>query len=543
MFRSNVLVIGSLLGCLMSCGHANAQATPRLPGEIVSTMGYDPKTLDPAKVDDQESELIRYLTAGVLVHLNRVTLQIEPALAESWTISGDGKQISFHLRDKLQFSNGATLIASDVVASIQRVLLKATAAPVGDEFVSPEAVVVNAPDQRTITVRLPVRVTGLARIFEEIAIEPGGHPTEGQVTAGPFVVADYRRGQYIRMRRNTYFYAQDAQGRRLPYASGVRLDILSNREQEITLFRRGEYDLIDHLQPDYVAFLEQRAPGSARDMGASLNTEQLWFNQAPGAPIASWEKQWFQTPAFRLAVSKAIHRADLARLAYNGHATPAYSFVSPSNSVWYNKNLHVPQEDLASAKGDLAQAGFRLNGTTLTDARGHAVSFSLLTNTGNAARSRMAVLIQQDLKALGMDVKVVSLDFPALIDRLLHTQNYEACLLGLEDVDSDPNAMMNVWLSSSPNHQWNPSESVPATSWEAEMDALMHQQATALRQDERKKAVDRLQQIVADQQPFIFLVYPNALYAISTRIDGAQPSVLPLGMLWNVEHLRLRGQS
>ena len=58
---------------------------------------------------------------------------------------------------------------------------------------------------------------------------------------------------------------------------------------------------------------------------------------------------------------------------------------------------------------------------------------------------------------------------------------------------------------------------------------------------ERKQAVDRVQQIVADQQPFIYLVYPNALYAVSPRLQGVQPAVLEPGLVWNVESLRLGG--
>jgi peptide/nickel transport system substrate-binding protein len=196
---------------------------------------------------------------------------------------------------------------------------------------------------------------------------------------------------------------------------------------------------------------------------------------------------------------------------------------------------------LSAAKAALATAGFRLNGSLLEDAAGHAVKFSILTNQGNAARFKMATLIQEDLKAIGIQVTVVALDFPALIERLMHTQDYEACLLGLENVDPDPNAMMNVWLSSSPNHQWNPSEKTPATAWEAEIDRAMNLQASSLKDAERKQAVDRVQQIVADEQPFIYLVYPNALYAVSAKLEGVQPAVLEPGLVWNVERLRLGG--
>jgi peptide/nickel transport system substrate-binding protein len=151
----------------------------------------------------------------------------------------------------------------------------------------------------------------------------------------------------------------------------------------------------------------------------------------------------------------------------------------------------------------------------------------------------MATLIQEDLSALGMQVNVVTLDFPSLIERLMHSQDYEACLLGLENVDPDPNSVMNVWLSSSPNHQWNPSQKTPSTPWEAEIDRLMNLQASTSDPVRRKQAVDRVQQIVAEQQPFIYLVYPNALVAVSPRLQGAKPAVLEPRTEWNVETLRV----
>ncbi len=482
--------------------------------------------------------MVRYLTAGVLVRFNRYTQKVEPQLAESWTLSPDGRTLTFKLRPGLQFSDGSSLTAKDAVWSIQRVLLPSTAAPAAAEFLAPAEVTVKAVGDRTVVVHLPKQVIGVDKFFDEIAIEPFQRQAQGRVTSGPFVVADYRRSQFVRLRRNPHYFRRDPSGMPLPYAAAVRLDILDNAEQETRLFQRGEYDLIQGIAPDYFELLKRKAPSSVRDLGPSLNTEQLWFNQSPAAPLPDWEKRWFQNQAFRVAVSRAIHRSDLARIAYAGHATPAYTFISPANQAWYNRSVSSPREDLAAARASLAGAGFHLSGTVLKDASGHAVRFSILTNAGNAARMKMATLIQQDLAAVGMQVTVVALDFPALIERMMHTQNYESCLLGLENVDPDPNAMMNIWLSSSPNHQWNPSEKTPATAWEAEIDRAMHRQASSFKPAERKQAIDRVQQIVADQQPFVYLVYPNVLYAISPKLQGVQPALLQPGLVWNVERLR-----
>lgn len=539
--RSRILVAFSLALAALGAQICCAQAAARLPGELAWTIGSDPKTFDPAQVDDEWSELVRYLTGGVLLRFNRLTQTVEPQLAQSWTLSPDGKTITFKLRAGLRFSDGGALTSKDAAWSIRRVLLPATHAPVADEFLSPGAVTVDTPDSRTVVVHLPSRVIGIGKVFDEIAIEPADHPSQGRVTAGPFVVAEYRRLQYVRLRRNPYYWGKDAAGHSLPYATGIRLDILQDPELQVRGFLRGDYDLIDYLPPDYFALLKQREPSAVRDLGPSLNTEQLWFNQSPASPLPGWEKAWFQSQAFRVAVSQAIHRDDLARIAYDGHATPAYTFISPANVVWYDRAISAPHTNVAAARAGLAAAGFHLRGNQLTDAAGHPVKFSILTNAGNAARLKMATLIQQDLGALGMQVTVVTLDFPALIERLMHTQDYEACLLGLVNVDPDPNTVMNIWLSSSPNHQWNPSEKTPATPWEAEIDRLMKRQAASLKQAERTSAIDRVQQIVADEQPFIYLVYPNVLFAVSPRLQGVRPAVLEPRLAWNVEELRREG--
>ena len=541
--RSARAMAGLLLAMLAATGARNcvAQAATRLPGELAWTIGYDPKTFDPAKVDDIDSETVRYLTAGVLLRFNRLTQKVEPELAESWSVSADGKTVTFRLRTGLRFSDGSALTARDAAWSIERVLHMGDAAPASAEFVAPSGVRVEAPDARTVIVQLPQRVVGIGKVFDEIAIEPAGRPSEGRVTSGPFFVAEYQRSQYVRLRRNPYYELRDANGAALPRASGVLLDIVENPEEQIRLFLRGEIDAIGQLPPQYYEMLQQRDPGAVRDLGPSLNTEQMWFNQAPGAPLPAWEKAWFRSQAFRVAVSQAIHRDDIARVVYLGHATPAYSFISPANSVWYNRSLTAPRSDVAAARAGLLRAGFRMQGTQLVDAGGHPVKFSILTNAGNDERLKMATLIQQDLAAVGMQVNVVTLDFPALIERLMHTQDYEACLLGLENVDADPDEMMNIWLSSSPNHQWDPSEKTPATPWEAEIDKEMKLQATSRSDAVRKAAVDRVQQIVADEEPFIYLVYPNVLVGISPRLGGAQPAVLEPELWWNVEELHLRG--
>ena len=168
---------------------------------------------------------------------------------------------------------------------------------------------------------------------------------------------------------------------------------------------------------------------------------------------------------------------------------------------------------------------------------GHPVEFSLITNAGNEARERMAAMIQQDLGQLGIRLNVVTLDFPSLIERITRTFDYEACLLGLTNMDLDPDSQMNIWLSSASNHQWNPNQKSPATEWEAEIDRLMRAQASETDVKKRKAYFDRVQEIAWEEQPFLYLVNRDSLSAFSPSLRNVTPVVLDPQDLWNVERL------
>ncbi len=213
------------------------------------------------------------------------------------------------------------------------------------------------------------------------------------------------------------------------------------------------------------------------------------------------------------------------------------------NQFWFDSSLSVPKYDSAGALRLLARAGFRLENGTLRDSSDNGVEFTVITNAGNKSREQMLTMIQQDLSQIGIKVNLVTLDFPSLIERMTRTYDYEACLLGLVNTDLDPNGQMNVWLSSAENHQWNPKQAKPATVWEAELDRLMRAQSSATSDKKRKSDFDRVQQIVAEQQPFIYLVNKDAMSAISPAVMGSSPSVLDPHTFWNAELLRLGADS
>ena len=149
----------------------------------------------------------------------------------------------------------------------------------------------------------------------------------------------------------------------------------------------------------------------------------------------------------------------------------------------------------------------------------------------------MAALIQEDLRALGMTVQVAPLELRSLSDRIGRSFDYDAAILSLSSPDADPNADINVWLSSGGAHLWHPNQKAPSTPWEAEIDNLMRRQAVARDPVLRKKLFDRVQEIFAAQLPMIPLVSPSVLAGARKGLENFRPAVLEHSTLWNVEEL------
>lgn len=505
-------------------------------GELRACLRSQPKTFDPALVADDASETIRYLTGGVLIRVNRVTQALEPELALSWQVSGVGRIIRFRLREGVAFSDGAPFTAADVAFTFQKLMSPEVHSPTADSFRSaPGAVRSTVEGEHQISLTFPAPIAGIERLFDQVAIV---HPGSNAVL-GPFRVADTEAGIYIRLVRNPHYWKKDALGHRLPYLDSIRLDIQQNRQLELLRLERHQLDLVSSLDPEQFQELSAALPGWARDAGPALEPEVLWFNQVERAPIAEYRKAWFRSRNFRRAISEAINRDDLCRLIFRGHARPAPGPVSPTNKFWFNAKLKPHPHDPVSAARRLAQDGFHKDGESVRDREGHLVEFSLITNSGNRARERMAALIQSDLRAIGIRLNVVTLDFPSLIERITQSFDYDAALLGMINTDLDPNSQMNAWLSSADQHQWNPNQKTPATPWEAEIDRLMRLQASTLESEKRKTYFDRVQEIAWEQEPFVYLLYKDTLVAVSPALRNVRPSVLRPELLWNVEWLWL----
>jgi peptide/nickel transport system substrate-binding protein len=313
-------------------------------------------------------------------------------------------------------------------------------------------------------------------------------------------------------------------------------------------FEAGETDMVSRHSSENYALLrkeQSRSGWQLSDLGPSLEYNFLLFNLNPidaGKMNEIARKQaWFRDLKFRQAVSAAVDRDSIVRLVYGARGTALWGNVGPGNKLWMNQSIPHPQRSMEAARQLLKSAGFFWNDSgQLLDSSGKPVEFTIVTSSSNTQRMKMATLIQDDLSHLGIQVHVVPLDFRAMLDRVFQSFDYEAAIMGLGGGDPDPNPEMNVWLSNGATHLWHLNETQPATDWEREIDTLMQQQMVTLDYGKRKKLYDRVQQIIAENVPFVFLATPDVLVGAKSQIGNFHPAVLDHYTLWNADQLYLR---
>ena len=347
---------------------AETGAAPRPGGRLVAALRGEPQTLNPVTAVDRPSLLVVHRLMADLLHINRETQKAEPALADSWTVSDDGLTYHLELRRDVRFSDGEPFDADDVLFSFRvyldeqlpfggRALLH-----VGDRPIEPRRI-----DSHTVEFTFAEPAAAGLRIFDDVAILPqhllaepyeqgrlaevwGPGTPPGEIAGlGPFRLREYRSGERLVLERNPHYWKVDAAGQRLPYLDELVLLFVASEDAQVIRFKAGETDVIERISPSNFSELERAgadASYAVRDLGAGLTYVFLVFNQNDGPDGQSPDRQrrqtWFKQPGFRQAVSAAIDRNALVRLAYRNRATPIWSTVSPGYRYWFNDRVPRP---------------------------------------------------------------------------------------------------------------------------------------------------------------------------------------------------------
>jgi peptide/nickel transport system substrate-binding protein len=585
--RSNTWVVAlSLVLGLTGCGKQSASrpgpghAIPQPPlvskgeagqrgGRFTIAIAGSPQTFNPLFAFDGASDAVTRMLFSSLVRLDLVTHEPGPGLAESWSVEPDQKTWTFKLRQGLRWSDGEPLTAADVAFTWNEVMYN----PDYNHFTyelfrahGQNCIVTNL-DELTVRVITPEIFAPFVEFFGSVAILPKHtlefaardkrFPLAYAVTnrpgtivgSGPYRVREVQPAKFTLLEANPEYWMTDKDGRRLPYFDEVMFTSVGRQGSEVAQFLSGKSDVCETLRGENLAQMKQAAAtGKFKllDLGVGTERDFIWFNQntgsnAAGKPLVNPVKlKWFRNKKFRQAVSCALDRERLAHEAYAGSAQPIYGFLSTENPKWNNPNIPKFSYDPARAKALLTEIGIQDRKGTgmLEDAEGNPIEILFNSNTGNPMREKAALIIQDDLKKIGINLTYIRVDFRTLLEKVNGTFDYECALMGLGGGGVDPASQLNVLRSSEELHQWFPFQKTPSTDWEARIDALMEAQMRTLDFAQRKKAFDEVQAILADELPMTYTVSPFAFAAIRPDIGNVRPSVLtPYRVTWNIEEL------
>jgi peptide/nickel transport system substrate-binding protein len=570
--RRSILLCAAALLPLLSGPRAIAQEdllrTTSEPGirggKLVIAQRSEPRTLNPVVAIDQNALGINARLQADLIHINRATQKTESALAKSWAISKDGTVFTLKLRRGLRFSDGQPFDADDVLFSFQMYLDEKVHSSQRDLLIiSGKSTKVEKLDAYTVRFTFPSPYSAAERVFDGLAILPRhllekdyqegkigqawtlNTPPEKIAGLGAFRLKQVVPGDRVVLERNPYYWKVDSKGQRLPYLDELTFIVVPTQDAQVIRFQAGDSQIISSLSADNYASLE--AEQKARhfkmyDAGPGLEYNFLMFNLNSDTegrlPEVARKQKWFRDVRFRQAVSAAVDRASIVRLVYRNRAAALATHVSPGNKAWFNSSVPVPARSLPHARELLKAAGFSWKAdNTLIDSTGQPVEFTILVGSSNTQRGQIATLVQDDLKAIGISAHVVPMEIRSATDRVLNTHDYDAIVMGLVSGDADPTPDMNVLVSGGQTHLWHLGEKAPATPWEAELDQLMQKQLVTLNYQQRKKIYDRVQEILAQELPMIYLASPNILVGAQENLGNFHPAIIEQYTFWNAEEL------
>lgn len=521
-------------------------------GTFLDAQASDPRTFNPILAQETSSTgAIGSLFDG-LVEDNGETTEVEPALAESWTTSQDGRTWTFALRKGLQWSDGAPLTADDVVFTFKLIYDKKIPNSLQDVLtVAGKPIAVTKVNELTVQFRtaepfgpflrqigvgiLPrhkLEAPYLAGKFNETWTVKT--PPKELVGTGAYIMTEYLPAQRITYLKNAHYWKTDLKGQRLPYILRIVMTIVPDQNALRLLFQQGSTDSYGIRPREYAEFKRNEKAGkyTVYDGGPSFGTQFITFNQNPRSGLPDYKLKWFQNQKFRQGVAYAVDRQGIADQVYAGHAIPQYGPESPADKFFFNPKVMQYPYNLDKAASTLGEAGFKKGPDgALRDAQGHAVDLVISTNADNPDRVSIANIIRQDLAKLGMKVTVVPEAFNTLVNKMVESYKWEAIVMGLTG-GIEPHSGQNVWKSSGSLHMWNPKEERPATSWEAEIDRLFNVASTTVDQNKRKTYYDRYQEIVAEQVPFIYTTIPTAYSAVRNKFGNIKYTAFG-GPFWN----------
>ncbi len=366
---------------------------------------------------------------------------------------------------------------------------------------------------------------------------------ENIVGTGPYRIKEYRPAEWVILEKNFRYWMKDAAGTALPRIQRIVFLIIADANTAVLKFRTGEIDVISVRGQDFPLLkpFEEKQNFTIYELGPSMGSEFITFNQNAQSPIESRKKHWFRNASFRKAVAHMIDKTSIGRNVYGGFAIPQDGPLNVSSGFFNNPNVTKYVYDAVKAEKLLSEEGFYRKDGILYDAEGNPVEFTILTNSNSFERIQIGNIIQDDLKKLGIRVNLLPVEFNTLVTRISVTKDWESVIIGLTG-GIEPHGGKNVWHTEGQLHIWNAGpEEKEITEWEKRINLLFEEGAKELDRKRRKKLYDEWQKIVSEELPVIYTASPASMTAVRNKFGNLKPTVYG-GVLHNIEELYIKGK-
>ena len=531
--RTATLALAALFVFGGSCGHDAEIAADETPAAnekpiagdtfVQASIG-DITGLIPNITTDAASHEVGGLIYDGLVQSDK-DLNYIPAIAESWQFSKDCLSLTFKLRKDVKWHDGKPFTGEDVLFTYKAMMNPKTPTAYRDDFELVKEVQVLDPYTVRVNYSQPfakaVQSWGQSMLPKHLLakyVEEGKLREAPQVTTpvgtGPYRFLESKTGEKVVLVANKDYYVQ---GR--PYLSRIVYRIIPS---QATVFLEAKAKGVDMTRLTAIQFARQTDyPAFKKDFNkyryADNRYTYLGFNL---------KDPRFADKRVRQAFAHAINKQELIEGVLMGQGREATGPYRPGTWAYTDKVKRYPY-DPAKAKQLLAAAGWtdKSGDGILRNKDGQPFSFTIRTNQGNEERKKIAEIIQERLKEIGVQTDIQTIEWAAFLKEYIRQKRFEAIVLGW-GTGTDPDQYA-IWHSS----QSGPEQLNAVSYANAEVDALLEKGRASCHQKERVATYYRIQEILADDQPYIFLYFQDSLWAVTSRVRGIKPE--PAGISYN----------
>jgi peptide/nickel transport system substrate-binding protein len=492
---------------------------PKVNQLIISSIG-DASFLNPILSQDSASSDINGFVFNGLIKYDRNLQNLVGELAESWKVeNGQEPKITFSLRRGVRWHDGKPFTAHDVKFTYDKIMDEKTNTVRRSSYELVKTAEVLDPYTFRITYKQPfspgLESWGIGIIPKHLLGDEDINTTSFNrkpIGTGAFRFVEWVSDEKIVVEANPNYFEGKPNLDRIVYRI-----IPETALNEMEIMTRGvDYSSVypyEYRRMNEVPFLKIYSQ-------PSLGYTYIGYNL---------KNPLFQDKRVRQAFTHAINREEIVQYVLYGLGAVA---TGPfPNHLWYcNPNVKPLPYDPQKARQILSEAGWKdTNGDGILDRDGKPFKFTLITNSGNDTRRDVGVLVQRQLREIGIDVTFELYEWSVFLKNFVNAKHFDACVLGWS-LSVDPDAY-EIWHSSQIERGFN------FISYQnPEVDRLWEEGRKEYDVEKRKQIYWRIHELIADDQPYTFLYVPLGMAALQKKFQilerdaGGKEVLLPIQM-------------